>query len=293
MLKTKCVSTSNTKHALDLYLLIVSLTGHRYCVDQLSSLSIYDTRNMLLLRRDLHFLFDQRRFSFAVKRSRSNETHLITHVLNYERADELMTLYHNRISQVLRGISIEFIFARFAWTLFTSPNFPSFTGMGRLAVQLYDPESGRIHQKTLFQQDIRSKLKLFDAYSRSQSRSTSPRKRSRDECAVEDDEPWNLDRDSDRWLNLVYPYSPARGRRRKRRRRVQGQESPPELVGSSASPRRTSSSPRSMHGSENSFREQYLALMETEGSQEIGASIMDDEETTKIECLDPTLQAAS
>lgn len=293
MLKTKCVSTSNTEHALDLYFLIVSLTGHRYCVDQLSSLSIYDTRNMLLLRRDLHFLFDQRRFAFAVKRSRSNETHLITHVLNYERADELMTLYHNRISQVLRGISIEFIFARFAWTLFTSPNFPSFTGMGRLAVQLYDPESGRIHQEILLQQDIRSKLKLFDAYSRSQSRSTSPRKRSRDECAVEDDEPWNLDSDSDRWLDLVYPHSPARGRCRKRSWSVQGQESLPDLVGSSASPRRTSSSPRSMHWSGNKFVGQEFALMETKGSQKIGASIADDESPAKRERLDHKLQATS
>ncbi|UZP42996.1 hypothetical protein NXS19_010812 [Fusarium pseudograminearum] len=185
---------------------------HRYCLDQLSSMSINDTRNMLLLRRDMHFLFDHHRFVLAAKRDRSNKAHLVLHVLSHERADELVPLYHNRQTQTLRGISIEFLFARLAFTLFNSVHFPPFNGMARLAVLLYDPESGRIHGDNLFQQQIRGEMKLFDTYSRSQSRSVSPKKRSRDEFEHEEASAWNVDHDSENWDDLVYSDSPPRGR---------------------------------------------------------------------------------
>jgi len=46
--------------------------SHRYCrlpyVDQ----PINDDRNLLLLRRDLHHLFDQRRFAFVAKMDGDN-----------------------------------------------------------------------------------------------------------------------------------------------------------------------------------------------------------------------------
>ncbi|KAF4429966.1 hypothetical protein F53441_13977 [Fusarium austroafricanum] len=151
-----------------------------------------------------------------------------------------------QLTQTLRGISTEFLFARLAFTLFNSIHFPPFDGMARLAVLLYDPESGRIRDDNLFQQQIRGKMKLFDTYSRSQSRSASPKKRSRDESVHEEVSAWNLDHDSENWDDLVYSDSPPRGRRRKRSWDAQAQESPPGLAASSTSPRRTSASPRSI-----------------------------------------------
>ncbi|SPJ74762.1 uncharacterized protein FTOL_04493 [Fusarium torulosum] len=252
----------------------------QYCLDQLSSMSINDTRNILLLRRDMHFLFDNHRFVLAAKQDRSNKAHLVLHVLSHERADELVPLYHNRLTQTLRGISTEFLFARLAFTLFNSIHFPPFDGMARLAVLLYDPESGRIRDDNLFQQQIRGKMKLFDTYSRSQSRSASPKKRSRDESAHEEVSAWNLDHDSENWDDLVYSDSPPRGRRRKRSWDAQAQESPPGLAASSTSPRRTSASPRSIQLPESACqREPYLAG--SQGSQEINAKGFDEERPAK------------
>lgn len=228
----------------------------------------------------MHFLFDNHRFVLAAKRDRSNKAHLVLHVLSNERADELVPLYHNRLTQTLRGISTEFLFARLAFTLFNSMHFPPFDGMARLAVLLYDPESGRIRDDNLFQQQIRGKMKLFDTYSRSQSRSASPKKRSRDESAHEEVSAWNLDHDSENWDDLIYSDSPPRGRRRKRSRDAQAQESPPGLAASSTSPRRTSASPRSIQLPESACqREPYLAG--SQGSQDINAKGFDEERPAK------------
>ncbi|KAH7118308.1 hypothetical protein EDB81DRAFT_589408, partial [Dactylonectria macrodidyma] len=127
----------------------------QYCLDQLNSASTYDTRNMLHLRKGLHFLFDHHRFVFVVKRDRSGTAQLVLHVLNHERADELMNLYHNRLTQALRGVSAEFTFARLAWALFTSTYFPTFDGRVRMAVQLFNPETNQVQNHDLYQQEIR------------------------------------------------------------------------------------------------------------------------------------------
>lgn len=55
-------------------------------------------RNILLLRRDMHFLFDNYRFVLAAKRDGLNKAYLVLYVLSYERADELVSLYYNRLT---------------------------------------------------------------------------------------------------------------------------------------------------------------------------------------------------
>ncbi|KAF5002601.1 hypothetical protein FDECE_10572 [Fusarium decemcellulare] len=262
----------------------------RYCLDQLNSISTYDTNNMLLLRRDLHFLFDHHRFVFATKRNRSDAVQLVLHVLNHERADELVNLYHNRLTQALCGVSVEFIFARLAWTLFTSTYFPAFDGMARMAVQLFNPEKDEVQNDDLYQQDIRSRMKLFKAYSRSQSRSNSPMKRARDET-VEDEEmsEWNLDPDGDGWPTLLAEESP-RGRCRERSWDTHKQESLPELVGSTASPIGATSSPRSIHPSENLSGGKGPAVVDPESTEVICAKAAEIERSAGPVGVDPGWQ---
>ncbi|KAK3937593.1 hypothetical protein QBC46DRAFT_411015 [Diplogelasinospora grovesii] len=81
-----------------------------------SKMNIIDNdRNMFLLRRDLHQLFDTRRFTIMPKTSiGAAAPTLITHVLLPQTHPELHILYHNRaLQEPLTGIAVEMLFARF------------------------------------------------------------------------------------------------------------------------------------------------------------------------------------
>ncbi|KAL6366232.1 hypothetical protein LRP88_00077 [Fusarium phalaenopsidis] len=181
----------------------------RYCERQLEQPPVDDPRNRMVLRRDLHYLFDQRRFVF--------------------RTDELINMYHNRLPQRLSGIAVELVFARFAWALFTSQAFPLFDGLTKLAVRLFNPETTEINDRHLNQMDIRDKLKVWGPY---RARSASPTKRSRSQAA--EDKAyygWESDQSASDDCELTGEPEewPGRGRRRKR---SWDEHLPPELVGS-------------------------------------------------------------
>jgi len=77
----------------------------------------------------VHHVFDARRFIFVPKQfdtSTSESTELVTHVLLPSGSPELAGLYHNRSPQPIRGVSVEYLFARFAWSLFTDEQIPFF-----------------------------------------------------------------------------------------------------------------------------------------------------------------------
>lgn len=96
--------------------------------------NIHDEANLITLRADLHLLFDQRKFAMAPKPSAFIESAatssilsvderyaLTIHVLNDdEGADEFSGPYHNVAIQpkAVEMLSRDFVFARFAWSLF-------------------------------------------------------------------------------------------------------------------------------------------------------------------------------
>jgi hypothetical protein len=128
----------------------------------------------------LHHLFDARRFTFLPKRfgtCASESTELVTHVLLPSGSPELVGLYHNRSPQPIRGISVECLFARFAWSLFTDEHIPFFGSGLEYAVRLWDEAKGEAETRTLRGLDVKSKAQVFEP-TRSQSRSVSPKKRS-------------------------------------------------------------------------------------------------------------------
>ncbi|KLU90700.1 hypothetical protein MAPG_10552 [Magnaporthiopsis poae ATCC 64411] len=184
----------------------------RYCRDQDAAQGITDDRNMLLLRADLHQLLDARRFTFAAKyvmlkpepaprepRARVARRELLLpvsthvsvsppptpleavltlHVFLPHLSGELVRLYHNRHLQPIRGLAPEFLFARFARSIFTDPVYPFFDTVARFTVALWNNDEMRQDQETLETLELRRRMELFSPYA------MSPKKRSRPSTAV-------------------------------------------------------------------------------------------------------------
>lgn len=98
----------------------------------------------MLLRRDIHNLFDKRRLVLVPKQGK-----LVIHVLGSDAGTpKLLTLYHNRSPLPLSGVSIEFLYARFAWAIFCDEYLPFFrTATQQYSLLLYDPKSTKCAQR--------------------------------------------------------------------------------------------------------------------------------------------------
>ncbi|KAK7217687.1 hypothetical protein V2G26_005690 [Clonostachys chloroleuca] len=187
---------------------------------------IDDPSNLITLRRDLHHLFDTRRFTFVPKRDVANKVRCLTlHVFSPDDNNELIPLYHNRSPAPLLGISIEDAFARFAWTISSDQTVRFFKGMAEYAVLLFDPKTDEIKEAKLRALEVRTQVKIFDAFPK--SRSASPKKRQRDPSA-QDDEFWVVEEEDD--ASISSSWEPPRGRRRKRSWDYFVGDTTPELV---------------------------------------------------------------
>ncbi|KAI0153301.1 hypothetical protein GGR57DRAFT_150677 [Xylariaceae sp. FL1272] len=158
------------------WLWFVSNRMDRYCRRPLEVSAINDEKNILVLRKDLHHLFDTRRFTFVPRKCEAT-TEVVTYVLLPSGSPEFVGLYHNRYPQSIRGISIECLFARFAWSLFTDEHVPFFGSDLEYTVRLWDKAKGEPETQILRGLDARSRAQIFES-TRSQSRSVSPKKRS-------------------------------------------------------------------------------------------------------------------
>ena len=189
----------------------------RYCRRPFEVSAVNDDRNILVLRKDIHHLFDARRFTFVPKRfgPSPRPPEIVTHVLLPSGSPELVGLYHNRAPQPICGISVEFLFARFAWSLFTDEHIPFFGSDLDYAVRLLDKAKGEAETQSLAGPDVKNRAQLF-ASTPSQSRSVSPKKRSHsaygDEAEDVTDNEYDDDDDDDDGGD-----EPPRGRPRKRR----------------------------------------------------------------------------
>ncbi|KAL8281668.1 hypothetical protein RB600_005210 [Gaeumannomyces tritici] len=181
----------------------------RYCRNPSVVHHVMDDKNILLLRSDLHSIFDARRFTFTAKfgvnptsasspTGSSSAVTLILHVLQPSLSSELVHLYHNRQLQPVRGLAPEFLLARFAWSLFTDELYPFFSGMSLYNVLLYNRDTMELEEDSLPGHAIRAKMRVFPTYTTTGSK--SPRKRPHDEAPGEgvssgDDEDTSSDED--------------------------------------------------------------------------------------------------
>lgn len=78
---------------------------------------IHDVSNVLILRQDLHFAFNQQKFAIVPKSTGHGQDSPKWMVHLLDNSYELSLLYHNVEFQPTT-VSPEFLFARFAWSLF-------------------------------------------------------------------------------------------------------------------------------------------------------------------------------
>jgi hypothetical protein len=97
-------------------------------VNNMDKYSIWDSRrdqevvngdeNVILLREDVHTLWDRMCFSFVPKLTSDDTCAWVVHV--HKPSQEMHALYHNLQLQPLTGIRHEFLLARFAWDIYPS-----------------------------------------------------------------------------------------------------------------------------------------------------------------------------
>lgn len=155
-------------------------------------------RNSILLRSDLHTLFDAKKFAFVPKRAGVNAERLsfAVHAFVNEVDSEIVQLYHNVVLQPLSELALEFLFARFAWTIF--PLVSEFLARGRERVL-------RVRNKDEYSTETFSAAQCMGMVKQSRSRSASPKKR---KPASEPDAEEILDED--------LGFEEGRGRKRRR-----------------------------------------------------------------------------
>lgn len=129
-----------------------------------------DMSNLILLRSDLHTAFDDRKFVIYPKDG--NVDSFVVHML--EPTSDIGSLYHNSRTHPIHACRIQFLYARFAWSIFPAiSGFLSNSSINK-AVIMVKQEGGRrirLVEEVLDAEQLRAKA--------SQSRSRSPRKRQR------------------------------------------------------------------------------------------------------------------
>jgi hypothetical protein len=87
----------------------------RYANDDLEGLG--GSQNLVPLRADIHVCFDSRHFTMVPKPSDAAGAGDWAYVAHSLSNDEFTALYHNIPLLYLEGISPEYLFARFAWSI--------------------------------------------------------------------------------------------------------------------------------------------------------------------------------
>jgi hypothetical protein len=136
---------------------------------------------------------------------------LVTHVLLPQNSTEMVHLYQNRMPHPVTGISVELLFARFAWSIFTDNILTFFRGVHEYSVLLFDTQTGGQQTRELYAPQINKLPSLFGSSVR--SRSVSPRKRNNNEISGEDYGDAVDQFASGQWMEEE---EQPRGRRRKR-----------------------------------------------------------------------------
>jgi hypothetical protein len=131
--------------------------------------TVNDWRNLILLRSDLHFIFDARKFAVVPKLPHAAEKPaFVVHALVGDAGSEIVQLYHDVTLQPLTGIAIEYLLARFAWTIICFAN--NFLGGG-------SPRALRVREGAVYKTQIFSATKCIELGKPSPSGSTTPKKR--------------------------------------------------------------------------------------------------------------------
>lgn len=129
-----------------------------------------DPSNLILLRSDLHTAFDDRKFVIYPKDG--NADSFVVHML--EPTSDIGPLYHNSRTHPIHACRIQFLYARFAWSIFPAiSGFLSNPAVSKaiIAVKNEGGRRRRVVEEALDAETLRARA--------AQSRSRSPKKRQR------------------------------------------------------------------------------------------------------------------
>ncbi|KAF9883280.1 hypothetical protein FE257_003800 [Aspergillus nanangensis] len=122
--------------------------------------------NAIILRRDLHYLWDNHKFAIVPKQGK-----WVVHVLNNLATNELQESYHNLETQPIIGVAREYLLARFGLAILGDASIFAKQGYRRKLILLKDNA-----QEPRFLSGAECLAQFGPA---SKSRSRSPKKRSR------------------------------------------------------------------------------------------------------------------
>jgi hypothetical protein len=124
---------------------------------------------MVSLHKDIHFLLDKRRLALVAKRTPDDGApQLVLHLLIPKGSSQLVHLYHNRLPHAITGVAVEYLFARFAWSIFADENIPFF-GHPDLtyAVLVFNSITGQMVNEPIRGALVKGWAVIFHAMSRS------------------------------------------------------------------------------------------------------------------------------
>ncbi|KAH8589098.1 hypothetical protein B0O99DRAFT_692824 [Bisporella sp. PMI_857] len=143
--------------------------------------SVDNPANALLLRADMHIAFDKPSFVLVPKPVNVELQQFVLHL--FEPSREFESLYHNRAMQSLE-VNVEFLFARFAWTIF--PLLASFLKckvQRRLRLSTTINEANSAEMTPIFASAEQCENFITKT---PKSRNSSPKKRGRTEDSIAD-----------------------------------------------------------------------------------------------------------
>ena len=138
---------------------------------------IHDYRNGITLRKDVHAIFDALDICFVPKNS-----HWTCHVSSSRPGQELVDLYHNLCVRIFQDVCLEFLFARFAMTVFRHSYFMKLSRPGKVSL-VYADNYGTLETQEADSDWIKSRQVFLGL----RSRSSTPSKRTRTESQNDED----------------------------------------------------------------------------------------------------------
>ncbi|KAF4624778.1 hypothetical protein G7Y89_g13391 [Cudoniella acicularis] len=151
---------------------------------------IDNTVNILPLRKDIHYCFDNRWFVIVPEitkietRSATPSIQYITHIISRDAAG-IWPIYHNTLVESLHNSSCAYLFARFAWAILFRVKSFVIKGCPRYVIRIHKDEEGNIEYKA----EHCTGMMLSSKYSGGGSQAAIPKKRKLGSVANDEENP--------------------------------------------------------------------------------------------------------
>ncbi|KAM3516603.1 hypothetical protein NHJ13051_009752 [Beauveria bassiana] len=141
--------------------------------------------NTFRLRADLHRIFDDRAFTLVPKLDAEGQQHIVVHFFSTTSSSDAALVYHNRKVHSIQFVAPEFLFARFALTVFACIKDFILSGERRRIAVVHRGINSSGNPAWVTQEIEMDRAQRHSQYGGGGSRSSSPSKRSMSEAQQE------------------------------------------------------------------------------------------------------------